>query len=74
MLSDGIALPEMAVAVDLSAFNSVGMFGLGQTEPPPSTEKVNRLAQGWHAWLTRQGAGHVVVSTQGYSSSREVAP
>jgi hypothetical protein len=74
MLSDGIALPEMAVAVDLSVFSSVGMYGLGQTEPPPSTEKVNRLAQSWHAWLTRQGARHVVVSTQGYSSKREVAP
>lgn len=74
MLSDGIALPEMAVAVDLSAFSSVGMYGLGQTEPPPGTEKVNRLAQSWHAWLTRQGARQVVVSTQGHSSKREVAP
>lgn len=74
MLSDGIALPEMAVAVDLSAFSSVGMYGLGQTEPPPGTEKVNRLARSWHAWLTRQGARQVVVSTQGYSSTREVAP
>ena len=35
MLSDGIALPEMAVAADLSGFSSIGMYGVGQTEPPP---------------------------------------
>jgi hypothetical protein len=74
MLSDGIALPETAIAVDLSGFSSMGMYGVGQTEPPPSTEKVNRLAQSWHAWLTRHGAHQVVVSSQGYSSKREVAP
>jgi hypothetical protein len=44
MLSDGIALPEMAVSVDLSSFNSIEMYGIGQTEPPPST-------RGWTAWL-----------------------
>jgi hypothetical protein len=74
ILSDGIALPEMAVAVDLSTFSSVGMYGVGQTEPPPSTPEVDRLAQSWHAWLTQQGARQVVVSTQGYSSKRGVAP
>ena len=74
MLSDGIGLPETAVAADLSGFSSTGMYGVGQTEPPPSTEKVNRLAQSWYAWLTRHGAHQVVVSSQGYSSKREVAP
>jgi hypothetical protein len=71
MLSDGIALPEGAVAVDLSKFSSIGMYGVGQTEPPPSTRAVDRLARRWHAWLTLQGARQVVVSTQGYSSSGE---
>lgn len=74
MLSDGIALPETAVAVDLSHFGSIGMYGVGQTEPPPSTREVNELARSWQAWLTRQGARQVVVSTQGYSSNREAAP
>jgi hypothetical protein len=74
ILSDGIALPEMAVAVDLSSFSSVGMYGVGQTEPPPSTPEVDRLVRSWHGWLTQQGAPQVVVSTQGYSSNREVAP
>jgi hypothetical protein len=74
MLSDGIALPETEVAVDLSGFSSVGMYGVGQTEPPPSTREVNRLARSWQAWLTRQGAGHVVVSTQGYSPELRAAP
>jgi hypothetical protein len=73
MLSDGIALPETAVAVDLSKFSTIGMYGIGQTEPPPSTPEVHRLARSWQAWLTEQGAPQVVVSTQGYSSSREVA-
>ena len=74
MLSDGIALPEMAVSVDLSSFNSIEMYGIGQTEPPPSTREVDRLARRWHAWLTMQGARQVVVSTQGYSSKPEVSP
>jgi hypothetical protein len=74
MLSDGIALPETAVAVDLSHFSSIGMYGVGQTEPPPNTREVDRLARSWQAWLTRQGARQVVVSTQGYSPSREAAP
>jgi hypothetical protein len=74
MLSDGIALPESAVAVDLSHFSSIGMYGVGQTEPPPSTREVDKLARSWQAWLTRQGARQVVVSTQGYSSNREAAP
>jgi len=74
MLSDGIALPEMAVAVDLRKFSSVGMYGVGQTEPPPSTREVDRLARNWHTWLTRQGAQQVVVSTQGYSSKAGGAP
>lgn len=74
MLSDGIALPEMAVAVDLRKFTSIGMYGVGQTEPPPSTREVDRLAQNWHNWLTRQGAQQVVVSTQGYSSKAGGAP
>lgn len=74
MLSDGIGLPETAVAVDLSGFSSTGMYGVGQTEPPPSTREVNELARSWQAWLTRQGARQVVVSTQGYSSNREAAP
>ena len=74
MLSDGIAVPETAVAVDLSNFSSIGMYGVGQTEPPPSTPEVDRLARSWHAWLTKQGARQVAVSTQGYSSKREVAP
>ena len=30
MLSDGIALPEMAVAADLSGFSSIGMYGVGR--------------------------------------------
>jgi hypothetical protein len=68
MLSDGIALPESAVVVDLSKFTSIGMYGVGQTEPPPSTGAVDRLARSWRAWLTLQGARQVVVSTQGYSS------
>jgi hypothetical protein len=71
MLSDGIALPETAVAVDLSKFSSIGMYGIGHTEPPPSTRDVDRLARSWRAWLIRQGAREVVVSTQGYSSKRE---
>jgi hypothetical protein len=71
MLSDGIALPEDAVAVDLSKFSSIGMYGVGQTEPPPSTRAVEQLDRSWHAWLTLQGARQVVVSTQGYSSSGE---
>ena len=74
MLSDGIALPETVVAVDLSNFSSLGMYGVGQTEPPPSTREVNRLARSWHAWLARQGALQVVVSTQGYSSTMEAVP
>jgi hypothetical protein len=74
MLSDGIALPETAVAVDLSGFSSVGMYGVGQTEPPPSTLEVDRLARSWQAWLALQGARHVVVSTQGYSSKMRAAP
>jgi hypothetical protein len=74
MLSDGIALPETAVAVDLGKFTSIGMYGVGQTEPPPSTREVDRLAQHWHSWLTRQGAQQVVVSTQGYSSKAGGAP
>jgi hypothetical protein len=74
MLSDGIALPEMAVAVDLSGFDSIGMYGVGQTEPPPSTGVVDRLARSWQTWLTRQGARQVVVSTQGYSSKVGAAP
>jgi hypothetical protein len=73
MLSDGIALPEMAVAADLSGFSSVGMYGVGQTEPPPSTPVVARLTRSWHAWLTLQGARQVAVSTQGYSSKVEAA-
>jgi hypothetical protein len=73
MLSDGIALPETVVAVDLSKFSTMGMYGVGQTEPPPSTPEVHRLARSWQAWLTKQGAAQAVVSTQGYSSSREVA-
>jgi len=73
MLSDGIALPETGIAVDLSDFSSIGMYGVGQTEPPPSTGEVDRLARAWRAWLTRQGARQVVVSTQGYSTKREVA-
>jgi hypothetical protein len=74
MLSDGIALPETVIAVDLSNFSSLGMYGVGQTEPPPSTREVNRLARSWHAWLARQGALRVVVSTQGYSSRMEAVP
>ena len=74
MLSDGIALPEMAVAADLAGFSSVGMYGVGQTEPPPSTRDVARLARSWHAWLTLQGARQVAVSTQGYSSKVGAAP
>ncbi len=74
MLSDGIALPEMAVAADLSGFSSIGMYGVGQTEPPPSTPDVARLARSWQAWLTLQGARQVVVSTQGYSSKEGAAP
>ena len=74
MLSDGIALPEMAVAADLSGFSSIGMYGVGQTEPPPSTRDVARLARSWHAWLTLQGARQVAVSTQGYSSKVEAVP
>jgi hypothetical protein len=75
MFTDGIALPEDAVAVDLSNFSSIGMYGVGQTEPPPGTGEVNRLARSWHAWLARQGARQVVVSTQGYTSSKvEAAP
>lgn len=74
MLSDGIALPESAVAVDLSKFSSIGMYGVGQTEPPPSTREVDRLARSWHDWLTRQGARQLVVSSQGYSSRREATP
>jgi hypothetical protein len=74
MLSDGIALPEMAVAADLSGFSSIGMYGVGQTEPPPSTPDVSRLARSWHAWLTLQGAQQVAVSTQGYSSKVGAAP
>ena len=74
MLSDGIALPEMAVAVDLAKFGSIGMYGVGQTEPPPSTRQVDRLARNWRTWLTRQGAQQVVVSTQGYSSKAGGAP
>jgi hypothetical protein len=73
MLSDGIALPETAVAVGLWSFSSIGMYGVGQTEPPPSTPEVDRLARSWHAWLTKQGARQVVISTQGYSSKPEVA-
>jgi hypothetical protein len=74
MLSDGIALPEMAVAADLSGFSSIGMYGVGQTEPPPSTPEVARLARSWQAWLTLQGARQVAVSTQGYSSKEVAAP
>jgi hypothetical protein len=74
MLSDGIALPEMAVSVDLSSYNSIEMYGIGQTEPPPSTREVDRLARRWHTWLTMQGARQVVVSTQGYSSKLEASP
>lgn len=74
MLSDGIALPELAVSVDLSGFSGVGMYGVGQTEPPPSTRDVDRLARRWHAWLTGQGARQIVVSTQGYSSKIGAAP
>ena len=74
MLSDGIALPELAVSVDLSGFSGVGMYGVGQTEPPPSTRDVDRLARRWHAWLTGQGARQVEVSTQGYSSKMGAAP
>jgi hypothetical protein len=74
MLSDGIALPETVIALDLSNFSSLGMYGVGQTEPPPSTREVNRLARSWHAWLARQGAPQVVVSTQGYSSKMEAVP
>jgi hypothetical protein len=74
MLSDGIALPEMAVTVDLAKFSSIGMYGVGQTEPPRSTGDVDRLARSWHAWLTTQGARQVVVSTQGYSSKLEASP
>ncbi|HEX6758583.1 MAG TPA: hypothetical protein VF086_09265 [Propionibacteriaceae bacterium] len=74
MLSDGIALPEMAVAADLSGFSSIGMYGVGQTEPPPSTHDVVRLARSWQAWLALQGARQVVVSTQGYSSKVRAAP
>jgi hypothetical protein len=73
MLSDGIALPEMAVTVDLSKLSSMGMYGVGQTEPPSSTREVDRLARSWRDWLARQGARQVVVSTQGYSSTEEVA-
>ena len=74
MLSDGIALPEMAVPVDLAKFSSIGMYGVGQTEPPRSTREVDRLARSWHLWLTMQGARQVVVSTQGYSSKLEASP
>ena len=74
MLSDGIALPEMAMAVDLGRFNSIGMYGVGQTEPPPGTHEVDRLARNWRDWLTRQGAQQVVVSSQGYSSKAGGAP
>jgi hypothetical protein len=74
MLSDGIALPEMAVTADLSGFSSMGMYGVGQTEPPPSTRDVARLARSWDAWLRLQGARQVVVSTQGYSSKVGAAP
>jgi hypothetical protein len=74
MLSDGIALPERAMAVDLRKFSSIGMYGVGQTEPPPSTLEVNQLARSWHTWLIRQGAQQVVVSSQGYSSKAGGAP
>lgn len=74
MLSDGIALPEMAVTVDLAKFSSIGMYGVGQTEPPRSTRDVDRLARSWHVWLTMQGARQVVVSTQGYSSKLKALP
>jgi|SoimicmetaTmtLPB_FD_contig_81_557867_length_1639_multi_2_in_0_out_0_2 hypothetical protein len=74
MLSDGLALPEMAVAADLSGFSSLGMYGVGQTEPPPSTRDVARLARSWNAWLALQGARQVVVSTQGYSSQVGAVP
>ena len=74
MLSDGIALPEMAVAIDLSNFSSIGMYGVGQTEPPPSTREVDRLARNWRAWLALHGARQVVVSTQGYSSKVGTVP
>jgi hypothetical protein len=50
MLSDGIALPEMVLTVDLSKFSSVRMYGVGQTEPPFSTREVDRLARSWRDW------------------------
>jgi len=73
MLSDGIAIPEMAVSVDLSSFDSIAMCGVGQTEPPPNTPEVDRLAHTWRAWLTLHGAQQVVVSSQGYSWKVKVA-
>ena len=73
MLSDGIALPEMAVAADLSGFSSIGMYGVGQTEPPPvpmTLSTGSELAGPACAARGRQ----VVVSTQGYSSKVRAAP
>ena len=67
MLSDGIALPEYAVSVDLSGFHLVGMYGVGRAEPPASTPKVDRLRRTWQRWLVDQGAHEVVVSSQGFS-------
>ena len=67
MLSDGLALPELDVRIDLSGFERLGMYGIGHSKRAPGTPAVDRLTARWRDWLGRQGARQVTVSSQGFS-------
>lgn len=64
MFTDGDGLDEDA-AIDLSAFRSVSLYGVGASaNGPMDTEAADAAAAGWVRWLTEHGAKRPNASTQ----------
>ena len=65
MISDGRGALE-EVAVDLSGFETVGMYSIGRVVKKSSdTEKTAALVEQWRQWLTSHGAEHGLTVTSG---------
>ncbi|NHC13483.1 hypothetical protein [Motilibacter deserti] len=67
MLTDGAGLPEQSVEVDLSAFATVEMHGIGAVDGAPwTTERTVKTIDQWSEWLRGSGAPAPEVSSQSY--------
>jgi hypothetical protein len=65
MISDGRGTLE-EVAVDLSGFETVGMYSIGRVAKKSSdTQKTAALVERWRKWLTSHGAEHGLTVTSG---------